>query len=104
MEAGITNQLLSLGLPGIIILVLGGVCLYLYKRIEKLQTTVNELQEKKTTDINAIQEQRIKDLKELTLKLSEVIERNTAVMERNTDVLESIKALPDEPKRKGASK
>lgn len=89
METGVTTQLLSMGLPGVVILILLGGLVYLYKRVEKFQS-----------ELNAQQELRITDIKELAVKLGGVIERNTAVLERNTDLLEDVKIEEPATKRR----
>lgn len=72
MEATIAQRLIELGLPGIMLLVLGWACLNLYRRLEKLHDT------------------RAEELRSLHVKTREIVERNTASLEQHAEVVSKL--------------
>jgi len=75
MPAEVASILLSLGLPGVVILCLGWYCLQLDKRL------------------NILHETRATEAKALHAKTSEVVERNTAALDQHTDVIHALQAV-----------
>lgn len=73
-----TQALASLGVPGLVavILVLAGVIVFLYKKIDTLQTR-----------LDSIQERRIIDATETRDKLTEPLERQAVMSEKIYDIL-----------------
>lgn len=72
------NSLDSLGIPGLVfvIFILSGVVVFLYKRIDTLQTRIDSLQE-----------QRIVDARETRDRITEPLENQTKLSEKTYDLL-----------------
>jgi hypothetical protein len=73
-----TDALSSLGIPGLvfIVIVLGGVIIYLFKNTQKLQNK-----------LDAIQDQRVVDAKETRDKLTEPLAQNSRMSEQIYELL-----------------
>lgn len=63
---GVSNYLLTQGVLGIAVLVLGWVCIKLYNKTEKQQNRIEELQNL-----------RLQDSKEVTKEVTEVLQGNS---------------------------
>lgn len=74
MTESITSTLLTMGLPGIVILVLGYSCYALYRRLD------------------AIHADRINDAKSAQERAVSALERNTAISEKVAENLETLTA------------
>lgn len=75
----ITSQLLSMGLPGIVIVGLAYVIYMLYNRMNQMQK-----------EFHAELKELSNENKANSLKMTEVIERNTSASDRHSDLIAKV--------------